>query len=104
MGLTIWSAFIIFSKFIFGPLGSTTYCFSKGLSPIETAVLVSIVHAALVPIWSLILETIRYRLICENRLIRRITHSTWINSDRIRTSIEKHTKEFSAGWDRRGSG
>ncbi|MGC8817311.1 MAG: hypothetical protein ACP5PX_05880 [Candidatus Hadarchaeum sp.] len=96
--------FIIVSTFIFGPLGSTPYCFSQGLSIIETAVLVSIVHAALVPIWFLILEVIRYRLIYENRLLRRITSGAWAKSGSIRARLERNAKEFERRVGQKGFG
>ncbi|MEM3420952.1 MAG: small multi-drug export protein [Candidatus Hadarchaeum sp.] len=96
--------FIVFLTFLFGPLGSTPYCFSQGLSILETALLVSIVHAALVPIWFLILEAIRYRLIYENRLIKRIARSAWTRSERLRASLEKNTREFERRVGQKGFG
>ncbi|MEM4188595.1 MAG: hypothetical protein QXN56_05520, partial [Candidatus Hadarchaeum sp.] len=96
--------FIVFSTFLFGPLGSTPYCFSQGLSILETALLVSLVHAALVPIWFIILEAIRYRLIYENRLVKRIALSAWIKSERLRASLEKNTREFERRVGQRGFG
>jgi len=97
----IW---IIGLTFIFGPIGSIPYCFSQGLSTVETAVLTSIVHAALVPIWFAVLELIRYRLIYENRLFKMIAAKAWSKSKRIRDGIEKNTKEFERRVGQKGFG
>jgi len=90
--------------FILGPLGSVPYCFSNGLSVLETAVLISIIHTALVPVWFAILELVRYRLIYENRLVKRITRGAWSRSQKIRSSIEKNTREFERRVGQKGFG
>ncbi len=85
---------IIGLTFLFGPLGSIPYSLSQGLSLVETGVLVSIIHAALVPIWFAILELIRYRLIYENRLVNKIATRAWTRSKKVRSGIESNMREF----------
>lgn len=85
---------IIGLTFLFGPIGSIPYAFSEGLSVIETAIVVSIIHVALVPVWFAILELIRYRLIYEHRLIHKIASTAWTKSKSIRSGIEANMKKF----------
>ncbi|MFH1821592.1 MAG: hypothetical protein ABH852_04025 [Methanobacteriota archaeon] len=85
---------IIVLTFLFGPIGSIPYSFSQGLSVIETAILVSAAHAAIVPIWFAILELIKYRLIYENRLIHKIASTAWTKSKRIRSGIKGNLQKF----------
>ena len=85
---------VIGLTFLFGPLGSIPYSFSQGLSLVETAVLVSVIHVALVPIWFAILQLIRYRLIYESRLVKMIATRAWTRSKRIRSGIETNVREF----------
>lgn len=95
---------IIGLTFLFGPIGSIPYSFSQGLSVVETTLFISVTHAALVPVWFAILELIRYRLIYENRLIKKIASSAWTRSERIRSSIEENMRKFERQVGQRGFG
>lgn len=95
---------IIGLTFLFGPIGSIPYSFFQGLSVIETTIVISVIHAALVPVWFAILELIRYRLIYENRLINKIASTAWTRSKRIRSGIEGNMRKFERQVGQRGFG
>lgn len=85
---------IIILTFVFGPLGSIPYSFSHGLSMAETVVLISAVHVAMVPVWFAILELIKYRLVYENRLVKKIFARAGLRPGKIRSRIEANLRDF----------
>jgi uncharacterized membrane protein len=95
---------LILLTFILGPLGSVPYALAQGLSMVETAIVLSVVHAALVPVWFVILELIRYRLIYENRLVNKIVTRAWTRSKRIRSGVETNMREFERRVGQKGFG
>jgi len=71
---------------------------------VETAIVLSVVHAALVPVWFAILELIRYRLIYENRLVNKFVTRAWTRSRRIRSGVETNMREFERRVGQKGFG
>jgi uncharacterized membrane protein len=55
--------------FVLGPVGAIAFAFSQGLSTLETAIAVSAIHVALVPVWFGIFGLIKYELCYKNRFV-----------------------------------
>ncbi len=90
--------------FAFGPFGSIPYAFASGLSTIDTAILVSTVHAALVPIWFGILELTKYGFLYENRLTSKIAKTALNRSKKFQSSIKRAMRDFERRIGQRGLG
>jgi len=92
----ITAVLLFLLTFAFGPAIGASFCLANGFSPFETAILVSIVHLILVPIWFWIFRFLKYELFYKRRVIERIGLTARITS-KIESVIEENIKGFESG-------
>ncbi|MEM2878749.1 MAG: hypothetical protein QXG10_04330 [Candidatus Hadarchaeales archaeon] len=79
--------------FLLGPGGGAVIALSKGIPPAETMLLVSAIHAGLVPVWFGIFELIHYTLRYNKRIIDMISRRVKIGR-KITKNANSNIQEF----------
>lgn len=85
---------LITITFLLGPTGATAFAFSQGLSTVETAAAVSIIHLALVPVWFGFFEMIKYSLRYEKHIVTKLVMYCGERSSRVRGAAKGKIQEF----------
>ncbi|MDI6884209.1 MAG: hypothetical protein QMD00_03625 [Hadesarchaea archaeon] len=89
MPVIIW---LFLMTFILGPAGGAAFAFGQGLSPLETAIAISAIHVALVPVWFGIFKFIKYEFRYKERFVRNILGKR--RSRKLKRSIEGNIRQF----------
>ena len=89
---------------LLGPVGAIPFAFAQGMSALETAIVVSLIHAALVPFWFWFFEFIGYGLRYENRLIFNLTKYAGSKVKRVGPDLRSKIQEFEWRVGQRGFG
>lgn len=79
---------------LMGPFGSIPLAFAQGMSTVDTAIAVSIIHAALVPVWFGFFEFIGYSMRYKNRIVSRVMGYATTKSKSFRTNIDAYIQKF----------
>ncbi|MFB0500022.1 MAG: hypothetical protein ACETWO_01910 [Candidatus Hadarchaeaceae archaeon] len=79
---------------LMGPFGSIPFAFAQGMSTFDTAIAVSIIHAALVPVWFGFFEFIGYSMRYKNRIVSRVMGYATTKSKSFRTNIDTYIRKF----------
>ena len=86
--------------FVLGP-GAIAFAFSQGLSTIETAIAVSAIHAALVPVWFGIFRLIKYEIYYKDRFVYNILKKVKA-SKKLGRAVDSELQEFERRVGQRG--
>lgn len=89
MLVVIW---LFLTTLVLGPAGSIAFAFEQGIPPLETAIAVSVIHAALVPVWFGVFGLINYELRYRERFIHKILGET--RSRKLKRTIDRNIQEF----------
>jgi len=88
---TLW---LILITFVLGPAGGVSFAFTQQIPALETALAVSAIHLALVPVWFGIFELLRYSLRYENHFITKFVKYGGERSGRLRAAARDKIQEF----------
>jgi ABC-type sugar transport system permease subunit len=98
--ILVWLFGIIF---VSGPVGGAAYALANGFSAIETALLVSLMHLALVPVWLAVFHFLKYEVYQRRYFVRelvgriRITKNLGKTIDKNLTEFRRKLKRWSLG-------
>lgn len=90
----ITQLWLILITLLLGPAGGVAFAFTQGFSPLETAVMISAVHMALVPLWFWFFELLEYTLRYENHLTKKIMNRYGERSAKLRNLVKSKIQEF----------
>lgn len=85
---------LILITFILGPGGGISFALAQQIPALETALAVSAIHLALVPVWFGIFELLRYSIRYEDRLIAKLLKYSGERSRRLRAAAMAQLREF----------
>lgn len=85
---------LILITFLLGPAGGVSFAFTQQIPALETALAVSAIHLALVPVWFGIFELLRYSLRYENRFIAKFVKYGGERSRRFRAAARSKIQDF----------
>ena len=85
---------LILITFVLGPAGGVSFAFTQQVPALETALTVSAIHLALVPVWFGIFELLRYSLRYENRFIAKFVKYGGERSRRFRAAARDKIQDF----------
>lgn len=85
---------LVLITFVLGPAGGVSFAFTQEISALETALAVSAIHLALVPVWFGIFELLRYSLRYENHFITKFVKYGGARSRRFRAAARVKIQEF----------
>jgi uncharacterized membrane protein len=95
---------LILITFVLGPAGGVSFAFTQQVPALETALAVSAIHLALVPVWFGIFELLRYSLRYENHFITKFVKYGGERSGRFRATARDKIQEFERRIGQRGFG
>lgn len=87
----LWLILITFSL---GPAGGVSFAFTQGVPTLETAIAVSAIHLALVPVWFGIIELLKYSLRYEDHFVTKFVKYGGERSKRFRAAAKSKIQEF----------
>jgi len=85
---------LILITFVLGPAGGVSFAFTQQILPLETALAVSTIHLALVPVWFGIFELLRYSLRYENHFITKFVKYGGERSRKFRAAAKDKIQDF----------
>ena len=85
---------LILITFVLGPAGGVSFASTQEIPALETALAVSAIHLALVPVWFGIFELLRYSLRYENRFITKFVKYGGERSGRFRAAARDKIQDF----------
>ena len=85
---------LILITFVLGPAGGVSFAFTQQIPVLETALAVSAIHLALVPVWFGIFEILRYSLRYENHFITKLVKYGGEKSTRFRAAAKDKIQDF----------
>lgn len=95
---------LVLITFVLGPAGGVAFAFTQEIPALETALAVSAIHLALVPVWFGIFELLRYSLRYENHFITKFVKYGGARSRRFRAAAKEKIQEFERRVGQRGFG
>jgi uncharacterized membrane protein len=95
---------LVLTTFVLGPAGGVSFAFTQHIPPLETALAVSAVHLALVPVWFGIFELLRYSLRYENHFVTKLMKYGEARSGKLRAAAKDKIQEFERRVGQRGFG
>jgi uncharacterized membrane protein len=90
--MTLLSLIVI--TFVLGPAGGVSFAFTQQIPVLETALAVSAIHLAFVPVWFGIFELLRYSLRYEDHFIAKFVKYGGERSKRFRATAMAQIQEF----------
>jgi uncharacterized membrane protein len=79
---------------LLGPVGAIPFAFAQRMPTFETAIAISVIHAALVPVWFGVFKFIGYSMRYRNRLVSRVKEHATAKSRRFRANIDAYIQKF----------
>ena len=79
---------------LLGPFGAIPFAFDQGMSTFDTAIAVSIIHAALVPVWFGFFEFIGYSMRYKNRILSRVMGYATTKSKGFMSDMDSYIQKF----------
>lgn len=92
----ITAVLLFLLTFAFGPAMGASFCLAEGFSPWETAVLVSVIHLILVPIWFWIFRFLKYEFFYKRRVMEKVGVRARITK-KIESIVEENLRGFECG-------